>query len=102
MTTFIIGSPGHNASEAFNLAVNFTKKDCDHGVYLGTIAEKYSYSLLDAEPLASYDAAVTKANDLLEKGKKDSTKKTWYALCQRFKNISGDIDYLFFGWMNEG
>lgn len=101
MSTFVIGSPGTTPSEAFNLAIAVTKKECDHGVYIGTIAEKYSYYLLSAEPFESYEEALKKANVMLEKGNLNPEDKHWYAMCQRFKNVSGGIDYLFFGWMNE-
>lgn len=96
MTTFMIGTHGRDASEAFKLAVSITQKECDHGIYFGTIAEKYSWWLISGEPAANYDAAIKLAKAHLEK-----EEKCFYALCQRYKNIDGGIDYLFFGWMND-
>jgi len=96
MTTFMIGAPGHDAGEAFNLAVTITKKECDCGVYFGTVAEKYSWWMLSGDPLNSFDKAIEFAKEFLSK-----EEKCFYALCKPYKNVDNGIDYLFFGWMND-
>ena len=94
MHQFMIGVPGENIEKAFNFGKDLAKKQEDiYGKF-----EKYSYIVSEHPPLPDYQTAAQKAIELLNWGNANPSKRSFQALCFRYLNQSGDIEFLFFGW----
>jgi hypothetical protein len=93
---------GKTAREAFDVLVATAKYECGHGGYTGTIAEKYSFTMipLPTEVRSATDRkalrhlALDYAFKLIDDDDERVSDKWGPAGCLDL----GDGEYLFFGW----
>lgn len=90
-TTFMTRARGKTAREAFDEAKAYAQHMHGHGGYTGTIAEKYSFTVINAPPGSDPRKF---AQGLLDEADPRVDDKWGPAGCVKV----AEGEYLFFGW----